>query len=72
MDLKAVLSDLLAFSMVYLPKYLCEFTQLFQNIISVFLKVTNYWIVTAAQVGYFQKNRDITLKQLYKITKIFE
>ena len=32
-----VLSDLLTFRMAYLPKYLHDFTQLFQNDISVFL-----------------------------------
>ena len=42
LDLKVVLSDLLAFRMVYSPKYFCDFTQLFQNNMSVFLKVTNH------------------------------
>src|SRR6267142_2290984 len=71
LDLKVILSDLLAFRMVYPPKYFCDLTQLFQNNMSVFLKVTNYthclsqaWIVPAAQVGYFWNNRHIILKQL--------
>ena len=41
LDSNVGLSELLAFKMVYLPKYFHDFTQLFQNNISVFLKVTN-------------------------------
>src|SRR6267142_2152384 len=41
LDLKVILSDLLVFRMVYPPKYFCDLTQLFQNNMSVFPKVTN-------------------------------
>src|SRR6267142_1098249 len=78
LDLKVVLSDLLAFRMVYSPKYFCDFTQLFQNNMSVFSESNqshplciSSWIVAGAQVGYFRKNRHIILKQLCKITEIF-
>jgi len=42
LDLNIVLSDLLVFRMVYSPKYVCDFKQLFQFNTSVFPKVTNY------------------------------
>jgi len=38
LDLNIVLSDLIVFRIVYLPQYFCDFTQLFQNNISVFRK----------------------------------
>jgi len=41
LDLNIVLSDLLVFRMVYLSNYFHDFTQLFQNNIFVFPKVTN-------------------------------
>src|SRR6266850_1930853 len=70
LDLKVVLSDLLAFRMVYSLRYFCDVTQLFQNNMSVFSKVTNLRSKMGV-IGYFQKNRHIILKQLCKITEIF-
>jgi len=60
LDINIVLSDLLMFRIIYPPKYFCNFTQLFQNNISVFSKVSNYTHClsqAAAQVGYLQRNR---------------
>src|SRR6266850_7883945 len=77
LDLKVVLSDLLAFRMVYSPKYFCDSTQLFQNNVCFFesnqleLQQQSSLRYTMGVIGYFQKNRHIILKQLCKITEIF-
>ena len=41
LDSNVILSVLLEYGVVYLPKYFHDFTQLFQNNISVFSKVAN-------------------------------
>jgi len=64
LDLNIVLSDPLVFRMVYSPKYFCDFTQLFQNNISIFPKVINLnnnpawdkqWVMGV--IGYSEKQR---------------
>jgi len=58
LDLNIVLSNLLVFKMVYLLKYFCDFIQLFQNNISVFLKVLQWqssnWLLLEKQIYYFE------------------